>query len=792
MEDLPRRKLNRIPKIHISEPVGLFLSKGTKQLVELNGHPSCFPLDKRHHGLHLDKFTIIHSAKEEDKKKALNEILQIQGSEELLEKLFERRSRVLETMNACRVDLTTTSSLALHISRSGAWENAGICFHPVYGFPYIPGSGIKGLVRSWAETIWAPDQDNQEEAWKRIDEFFGYGSQSESYKYKSSKRDTPGWRPDEMKPELDSSAGRLVFHDAWPREWPLLDVDITNNHHTDYYSKEKIQPPGDWENPVPVYFLCVKPDTAFEFAISDRNQHEDGSLKIASAWLTHALQVGGAGAKTNAGYGRFKPNKSVSFSPQTVLRSQKYDLELVTPAFLAGAHQNQEDCDLRGSTLRGLLRWWWRTMYTDKISIKDLKRLEEAIWGSVDRGGPLSIAIRCISDFPLLQYTKEDDFLLKHGISSQSGQRGNKTTMGLFYYTYGLAEGKGDVRWCRSHKTKWEIVFTTRESYIKKDNGMNIKIDAEEVKQQASAALWLLCHYGGIGAKSRKGFGSLADISVDGLESWKNCSKLAEKFALKCQLKICNQQIYGPSLNSAIMVDFSTQWDRNNPWYACHMIGEIVKFATKELDKDDRPALGTPRGLKGVDMSEFPKRHSSPILWSLDTDSNEKLLIRLIVFPSPKLPNARESEEILKEFIDCAKNKIRNVTKKPSPPSTESVAPISDDTPYDSDANDNFQSLANKARPPANGDIVEAEILPEKTKKGKRKAKHVGSGWSGPIIDDLMDKDVQDGQRVKLYVQSIHKDHKQIGFKWNPPPQKNTQSNKRNSATRSNHRGVRR
>ena len=38
-----------------------------------------------------------------------------------------------------------------------------------------------------------------------------------------------------------------------------------------------------------------------------------------------------------------------------------------------------------------------------------------------------------------------------------------------------------------------------------------IPLTAEKMLDQARAALWLLRHYGGVGAKSRKGFGSLDD-----------------------------------------------------------------------------------------------------------------------------------------------------------------------------------------------------------------------------------------------------------------------------------------
>ncbi len=773
------------------DALGLVLPKTTQDLVKLNGNQSLFPLRSRQVGLHLDKFTIMNNAKEEDKKNVLNDIIKIDGSNELLQNLSDRRTAFLDTLKACHIDLVTASPLALHLSRNGVWENAGLCLHPVYGFPYIPGSGIKGLVRSWAETRWAPDQENQQEAWKKIDELFGYSVNSESFKYVSEHKNPTGWRPDGIEPELSLTTGRLVFHDAWPKDWPRLIVDITNNHHTNYYSSDNQKSaPGDWEDPVPVYFLCVQSNTTFTFAITDRNPSGDDALEVASSWLIHALSTYGAGAKTNAGFGRFHSPESIKITTPSTLRTKKYQLKLVSPAFLAGANQQREDCELRGSTLRGLLRWWWRTMYAGKIDLQNLKRLENGIWGSIDSGSPICISIHSISGNPIDQYSLNSTFLDNCGISDQRRRTPKKMTMGLYYYTYGMEDkNEKDNRWYMHEHAQWEITFTTRDTYIGSETEKKIRIDANEVERQVSVALWLLCRYGGIGAKSRKGFGSLSDISVDGLESLKDCTRLALDFAAKCGINTKKQELYAPSLDNALFEDFPTEWNFDNPWFACHMIGESVKIATQRLEeKIDRIALGLPRKLEGVNMDEFQYRHASPVLWSLVSLSNGNFAIRFTAFPSPRLPNAEESEEILKEFIDLVKGLIKSRSSKESPKPKGNIShKINADSEH-SHSFDDSPSGVQLERLPSIGDIVDAEILSERTKTDKRRAKHVASGWNGPIIDDIPDKDVQGGDEVQLYVQSVHNGNQQIFFQWSAPPRRKSISNKRNhSKSKSNH-----
>lgn len=735
---------------------GPFLPETTQRLVQLNGDTPRFPLEGRQSGLHLDKFTEVYRGDEKEKKDALLEVSKIGGCNELLKNLSARRNTVFETIGACQVKMRTAGPLTLHISRAGAWENAGICLHPVYGFAYLPGSGIKGLVRSWAETVWAQGQENRKDAWGRIDDIFGYSENSESHKFSSSDRKTSGWRPEGIYPKHTASAGRLVFHDAWPKEWPFLEVDITNNHHTEYYdwAGSRDGPGhGDWEDPVPVYFLCVRSGTSFEFAISDRKPCGDNAVSTASEWLVNALEYKGAGAKTVAGYGRFFAASSPKLNTSTALYSREYELELVSPAFLAGASQDQRDCYLRGATLRGLLRWWWRTMYADKINLGDLQMLETAFWGSVENGSPVSVAVRNTGDNKKPEkYTKNKAFLLKHGITRSSGRR-NQMTMGLYYSTYGMAE-RGRERQYRPEKTRWHIVLTFRDTRTK--HGM--KITADEVERQVSAALWLLCRYGGIGAKSRKGFGSLGDIKVPGIQSREDCSKLAEDLVEKYGIPTARQKLYGPSLGTALFEeDISTEWQ--DPWFACHMIGEALNAAISSLDKPDRPALGMPR--KGADQKRFPTRHASPVLWSLSRNSDGKLAVRLLAFPSPELPDAPESKRILRDFIGKAKTEINGRGRKLGP----SIASRSKKSEPASDSN----------KPLANGDIVEAKILEEKTKKGKWKARHMESGRDGCIIDDAPDN-LEPGQRVKLYVHAAHAGHQDIAFKWTAP--KKSRSNK--------------
>ena len=208
--------------------------------------------------------------------------------------------------------LRTDWRLVTGLGRKGPLE-VGFTFHR-YGFPILPGSSLKGLARAWgllrvAEALNVADLG-------RLDAAL---SQDDSEKFEKewpalvqtakdvvkAKRAADGWR------ELfgtTANAGQAIFLDAIPAaaELPTLDLDIMNPHYPKYY--QGFGAPTDSQNPIPVYFLTVAGDTAFQFAVGWRgplDEHAKNYRNTAQTWLTRGLLNLGAGAKTSAGYGYF-------------------------------------------------------------------------------------------------------------------------------------------------------------------------------------------------------------------------------------------------------------------------------------------------------------------------------------------------------------------------------------------------------------------------------------------------------------------------------------------------------
>ena len=106
----------------------------------------------------------------------------------------------------------------------------------VHGVPYLPGSAIKGVVRSW---VIQEHFGNDEALATRDQDFLNvFGSQE--------------------------SAGKVQFLDALPASGVHFDIDIMNPHFSQYYTGSQF--PTDFQQLNPIQFLTLK-RTHFQFLI---------------------------------------------------------------------------------------------------------------------------------------------------------------------------------------------------------------------------------------------------------------------------------------------------------------------------------------------------------------------------------------------------------------------------------------------------------------------------------------------------------------------------------------------
>ncbi|RJQ27276.1 MAG: type III-B CRISPR module RAMP protein Cmr6 [Peptococcaceae bacterium] len=212
---------------------------------------------------YLKKFIEFYNKKEETFK-------------ELLEKHNYRRDILFKCIGAQIVDFKTSWRFVSGLGVAHPMET-GFIFDPVVGVPYLPGPSVKGIVRAWAEEWQAEDKEE-------ILHFFG----SESKDEKAKKQN-----------------GAVIFFDAYPLDWPVLELDVMNVHYKDYYesSKGKFIPPADYLSPTPIFFLTVASGNKFRFALAPSSDGNNEDVEKAKDWLKQALNNIGAGGKTAVGYG---------------------------------------------------------------------------------------------------------------------------------------------------------------------------------------------------------------------------------------------------------------------------------------------------------------------------------------------------------------------------------------------------------------------------------------------------------------------------------------------------------
>ena len=186
--------------------------------------------------------------------------------------------------------------------------------------------------------------------------------------------------------------------------------------------------------------------------------------------------------------------------------------KVVTPCFLGG---QSHDAELRLPSIKGALRFWWRSLAYARVAqagpgdriIDRLAKEESHLFGSSE-AGQSRLIMRLDAKAPL-RILEKDTIL--------TDERGARVGMGARYLGYGVMEA------FPSRKKGTEAGQLTR-SCLAAPFEFSLRISAAETEslQSIEPAVRLLGMIGGLGSKSRKGYGSLNLIALegDGVERW--------------------------------------------------------------------------------------------------------------------------------------------------------------------------------------------------------------------------------------------------------------------------------
>lgn len=223
-------------------------------------------------------------------------------SQKLLAALLARQSAQAQASadTVLALPCLATSPFATGLGNEHPLEN-GFSFLTPYGLPYLPGSGVKGVIRRAAEELASGDWDDTQ-GWMPEAIHFLFGPGEEDFRADS---DTP------------ARQGALRFWDVLPKPPKnSLAVEIMTPHLGDYYQAKNDATPNTSLTPNPIPFLAVPAGSSFAFhveclpgRITDAELQKQWKSLVEAAFA-HAAEWLGFGAKTAVGYGRMEPDES--------------------------------------------------------------------------------------------------------------------------------------------------------------------------------------------------------------------------------------------------------------------------------------------------------------------------------------------------------------------------------------------------------------------------------------------------------------------------------------------------
>src|SRR5690554_4436693 len=199
----------------------------------------------------------------------------------------------------------------------------GFAFLNPYGLPYLPGSGVKGVLRQAARELASGEWDDAS-GWNEAAITALFGLQSDDG-------------------DSHHQRGALIFWDVIPQlKGDSLSVEIMTPHQKHYYQEG--QNPHDSGQPVPISFLTVPPGSGFTFHVQCNRQLLETTAPelvadnrwqaLLQAAFEHAFNWLGFGAKTAVGYGAMVDQKQIAREREQQQQADLQEAGIVVGSFI--------------------------------------------------------------------------------------------------------------------------------------------------------------------------------------------------------------------------------------------------------------------------------------------------------------------------------------------------------------------------------------------------------------------------------------------------------------------------
>lgn len=304
--------------------------------------------------------------------------------------------------------------------------------------------------------------------------------------------------------------------------------------------------------------------------------------------------------------------------------TQTRSYRFITPMFGGGSRPRKADRDLlvRGASIRGQLRFWWRATQGGRFDgdLGSMREAERSLWGSTSKSSLVDIAVR---------------------ITNQ-GQCKNWPSTNHPVHRF-AAVGQECTVWTR---VEFDLVISFPEPF----------------EEGIQAALWAWETFGGIGARTRRGFGALRLAAVDGKSVKPPGAQEVYSFIVGCLRKYVKEGVWPegvPHLSPAMEIVVSKKYP--SPEMAWHsMIAHLMSFRRGGRGSPKWPEAEEIRRLvveraRMVSTDKFPRAaFGLPIVFRLKRVGNKTLEgMPGGIGPGEQQPGLRLASPLLIRPIAC-------------------------------------------------------------------------------------------------------------------------------------------
>lgn len=338
-----------------------------------------------------------------------------------------------------------------------------------------------------------------------------------------------------------------------------------------------------------------------------------------------------------------------------------FECEVITPMFLGNA--NPREAELRPPSIKGAMRFWWRAMNAG-LPLAELKKREGELFGTSSGDGKKSAVLISVKNVSRVAVSSD---LPVHKVIPQSytdrktGQIRKDFLDSTKFFAYGKTPSTGQNQEPWAKYLPVGTNFTISFYSFKKDKLV-----------ESVTTFMLLEHFGGIGGKSRNGYGSFRIVNkMSSPESFQpvSFSKLFENGDIPAFPGFSK---HAKRLDSK--GDF-TSWDNAlaemalNYMTAKKMLVKNPGFAESYTFGNKKELVGMLLQRSAVTLPDRPKRISKPFFMKIGVSEGNKYYYRILYLPSKFLEgkrtqgNGSKLDTLQKEFIDYTKFMYNEISK---------------------------------------------------------------------------------------------------------------------------------